>query len=481
MSKLYLFAIGGSGSRVLKQFVMMLASGVDLGGFDEVRSFVIDYDAENSTNTVNLLKDYITIHYDIWKDTTSSGSFFGTKMFCSPINDSGENKEKNFGDYLKPLGNNKEWSDLLFSNIDKSIKMGNKGFEGHPHVGSVVFANLFSDEKIQSALNGYSSIGGDRIFIISSIFGGTGAAGFPALVKKIKAVENKENPYIIGGVSLQPYFKVDHSHKEAEKECSIESSTFLSKTQVASDYYKEHLISDINLLYVMGDKASLESNSYPASNGGTKQEEKDPPHLIEFLGAAAIVDFLHQDVNTTTRGFRYVGCDEQVEGSEKYINFDSFGDGFNKFKKSMSAFYLFSCFMKNSYAEQIYTPWLKNLKIIDKDGNNLFKEKSEKISEFCKKYHTVFLGMSNSTSRKFKVFNLDNYNDKNRDCMDVLYGKEGKKYKRLLGPDSYDYVCEQLNKKSKEKNLQGQVYEDKKVMELFSETFYDLINKRYFR
>ena len=58
------------------------------------------------------------------------------------------------------------------------------GFVGNPNIGSVVL-NQFKDSD---EFKGFSNIfgEGDRIFIISSIFGGTGAAGFPTILKNIR-------------------------------------------------------------------------------------------------------------------------------------------------------------------------------------------------------------------------------------------------------------------------------------------------------
>lgn len=58
MSKLYLFGIGGTGSRVIRSLTMLLASGVD-AGVDTIVPVLIDPDLSNGdlTRTVNLLKN----------------------------------------------------------------------------------------------------------------------------------------------------------------------------------------------------------------------------------------------------------------------------------------------------------------------------------------------------------------------------------------------------------------------------------------
>ena len=56
MSKLYVFAIGGTGSRVLKALTMLMASGVNVP-VDKIVPIIIDPDAAggNKTDTVNIM------------------------------------------------------------------------------------------------------------------------------------------------------------------------------------------------------------------------------------------------------------------------------------------------------------------------------------------------------------------------------------------------------------------------------------------
>jgi hypothetical protein len=56
------------------------------------------------------------------------------------------------------------------------------GCVGNPSIGAIVL-NQMLEGDIYKSLNISSK---DGVFIISSIFGGTGAAGFPLLVNKIR-------------------------------------------------------------------------------------------------------------------------------------------------------------------------------------------------------------------------------------------------------------------------------------------------------
>lgn len=79
MAKLFLFAIGGTGSRVVKALTMLLASGVELRNVDRVVPIIIDPDTSNGdlTRTVDLLKTYKEIRE---KTFSEESGFFKTKI-----------------------------------------------------------------------------------------------------------------------------------------------------------------------------------------------------------------------------------------------------------------------------------------------------------------------------------------------------------------------------------------------------------------
>lgn len=61
MSKIYIFGIGGTGSRVIKSLTMLLASGVQMDS-DAIVPIIIDPDvaAADLTRTVDLIHTLIT-------------------------------------------------------------------------------------------------------------------------------------------------------------------------------------------------------------------------------------------------------------------------------------------------------------------------------------------------------------------------------------------------------------------------------------
>lgn len=85
------------------------------------------------------------------------------------------------------------------------------GFKGNPNIGSVVLNQIAHSVDFGTFASEF--IDGDRIFIISSIFGGTGASGFPLLLKTLRTGNNFQNYNIInhatiGAITMLPYFKL---------------------------------------------------------------------------------------------------------------------------------------------------------------------------------------------------------------------------------------------------------------------------------
>ena len=80
MSKLYIFAIGGSGSRVLRSLTMLLSNGVKCG--DEVVPLIIDPDNANGdmVRTVDLMRLYSQIHSQLDFSKNSKNTFFYTSI-----------------------------------------------------------------------------------------------------------------------------------------------------------------------------------------------------------------------------------------------------------------------------------------------------------------------------------------------------------------------------------------------------------------
>jgi hypothetical protein len=332
MAKLYVFGIGGTGSRVIKALTMLLASGVKFSnGFDIIVPIIIDPDTANGD--LNKTADILIKYQNIYNEVGIDNNLFGTKIstlrqltgnnvsnlsnnFKFSVDGSGQK----FGESINYNGldeENKALIDLLFSKENLEADM-TVGFKGNPNIGSIVLNKIVDSAEYKEFTNSFNQ--GDAVFIISSIFGGTGASGFPLLLKNLRQVDtNVDNSNIIskstiGAVTYLPYFKVSEPD-EGEK--TIDSSTFFSKAKAALGYY-QHAIFENNSLdafYYLGDHSN---NNMPYAEG--KDEQKNNAHFLEMAGALAVFDFV-DNINNLNNVIKEFGIEE---GSMK-LKFDNLG------------------------------------------------------------------------------------------------------------------------------------------------------------
>lgn len=299
MSKIFIFGIGGTGSRVLRSLTMLLATGVKAGA-DEIVPIIIDPDTANAdlTRTVALLNNYATIRKSLHFSKDNKNGFFRTGIdrilpnYTLHINDTDNKSFQEFIEYASMSKSNKALTKMLFSdkNLASSMEVG---FKGNPNIGSVVLNQIANSDDFMDFANGFSD--GDRIFIISSIFGGTGASGFPLLLKTLRTGNNFPNHKLInnatiGAITILPYFNL-----KQDDESEIDSSTFISKTTSALAYYENNISKNgsIDALYYLADNIT---NTYENHEGGSAQQ--NAAHLIEFFGATSIIDFSNRVFNS---------------------------------------------------------------------------------------------------------------------------------------------------------------------------------------
>ena len=322
--RLFLFLVGGTGSRVMRPLIMQLAAGIhplnETGQAVplEIVPIIVDPHKANEDlkRTDNLLRWYKEIRRTMYGETVDvSKGFFSIKI--STLNDilpNGSNlsdsflfnmgaiESKKFQDFIaySTLDTaNQALCSMMFSDDQLNTKM-DIGFVGSPNIGSVALNQFKDSEEFRQFSNVFHK--NDRVFVVSSIFGGTGAAGYPIIVKNIRNAGN--NIQInnrgdlrdakIGALTVLPYFNV-----QQDENSPISRADFISKTKSALFYYHDNLtgirqngvdlpLSKINACYYLGDE--IPSNPYfndPGSNG-----QRNDAHLIEYVGALAILDFL---------------------------------------------------------------------------------------------------------------------------------------------------------------------------------------------
>lgn len=450
MSKLFIFGIGGTGSRVLRSFTMLLASGVKVG-VDEIVPIIIDPDSSNAdlTRTVSLLNKYSSIRSYLKFSTGNENRFFRSEIkqllpnYTLQINDTNNKSFQQFIDYASMNKANQALTKMLFSekNLQSSMEVG---FKGNPNIGSVVLNQIAHSSDFETFASDFSD--GDRIFIISSIFGGTGASGFPLLLKTLRTGNNFPNHDIInratiGALTILPYFKIMQ-----DDESEIDSSTFISKTKSALGYYENNIINNgsINALYYLADDVA---RTYENHEGGSGQQ--NDAHLIEFLGATAIVDFSNSNSMGTSN------MELGIKEGATTVSFNSF---YQRMRSMLYNPMVQFTMMANALTYKVDT--YKSNSFNANKGNfedfyssNFFND----LTGFFHKYHE-WLKEMHENKRSLYLFNLS-CGDKPFDLV------EGIKPKRILSKFSdYNLVTDRLNSAIRNCKSNGK---ENKFLEMF--------------
>lgn len=283
MNTIYLLCVGGSGLRVLRAFTMLLGAGYDIPGY-QIKPFIIDphLQSDDLTLTTGIISKYLEIH------NPASKGFFKVKMSIDDLNSlniiSGDNKpNRSFSDFIGYTKLNsgspeKDIVDVLYTynNLNKSMDLG---FKGSPNVGCIVFQESINSDWLRKNISNLAPE--DKVILVGSLFGGTGASGLPAIAQAIKKLSAGINLALI---ALSPYFQLKRPDPNAENK-DIDSDTFDMKSLAALNFYQDNH-SFIDSFYLVGDNIK-QSNNYEYDE--IKQGNK--AHFVELIAAMAVKDF----------------------------------------------------------------------------------------------------------------------------------------------------------------------------------------------
>ncbi len=436
MNKLYVFAIGGTGSRVLRSLTMLLASGIDTNY--EIVPMIIDPDHSNGdlVRTVSIMRLYKNLHSELDFNNDLKNEFFknpltalnGDDVFILPlIGTAGIS----FESYLNLGGmsmENQAMMRMLFSNLNLSSDM-NVGFKGNPNIGSVVLNQCTQSQEFKSFETDFVS--GDRVFIISSIFGGTGASGFPLLLKTMRASKNTalKNAYI-GAVSLLPYFNLQTNDKSA-----IEADSFITKTKAALNYYEKNVTGNASLdhMYYLGD--DFAGKGYNNCDGGS--EQKNGAHFLEMLAALSIIDFSKkQPSNSNVRQTKFHEYALESNHPKQSVVFGDLGQSTNDvILKPLSMMTLLNMYLNHRNEDH------RNAQKWAKDYGELLGKKFWKSEPFknynaFKKYFEEWLKEMSDNNISFAPFKIE---EKITDILDIVIGRKAEyKWMSKKGCDLVD-------------------------------------------
>lgn len=360
MKKVFVFCIGGTGIRVMKSITMLMASGMSTNGYTVV-PIILDphMDLEEKKNLHSLIDLYETIYKKTIDNGTSTlnplEGFFNSEMqtigeINNQLNDTHQavGSNEKFRSYINMSNlDTKDINNYFVETLFSTKSLNNPlsvGFKGNPNVGTVVLGEMIEQADWFKAFKIHCEKD-DRVFIISSIFGGTGASGFPLIEKKIRnasqqpAVKN----VIMGAVTVLPYYGLKDPSTTGS---DIDSTNFYTKTKAALAYYDKNIKSDY--LYYIGEKTLRQVYE----NDEAKQE--DTANFIELIAASSLFDFLKREKPATQQFLS-----RAIEDDKESMSISSLGSGYNDIVKCVADYMLLRHLIDDVPNESFF-PLVKN-------------------------------------------------------------------------------------------------------------------------
>jgi hypothetical protein len=380
--KLFVIAIGGTGMRCLESFVHLSAIGM----FDNQEINILTLDTDQANGNLKRVWDLIDLYNAVKTPTGSAPEDAGGKPSNNTFFSAKLNLTKYWPSYsgdinYKKLSNIAIKDEISQENIDlaslfleepaQTFNLAH-GYRAQTHLGSQLIYHAILDSAIKSKKNtaepqekalmqyieGIVKAGKDsRVFILGSIFGGTGASSIPVIpvafkdayaITKALPIEAK-----FGASLLTEYFEFtspnDAQKKKPGEGIVADANYFTLNSQAALQFYENDptVEQTYKYLYNVGwpvnTKADFSKGKSESETitGGKKQ--LNPCHVTELMCAFAAYDFFTREdfpEKKVEYVFRTVNFDEGIPQFE----FKDFLETDKKFKNRLTGFYAIALF-----------------------------------------------------------------------------------------------------------------------------------------
>ena len=323
--KNFIIGIGGTGAKCLEHLLHCCSAGL---GPQNLWAGMVDQDEANGnvSRTKILLSKYMNLRNSLRNesghDLAKDSNLFKTNITANndavwlPLKGADPTLEEVIHyELLKPEV--KGLMDCLYD-PDEMKQNLSEGFRARPNIGAAAMLATTANEDDPFWSQIYKAIdaarGGEevRVFIISSIFGGTGASGFPNIARRIKQIQKEKNVtsnFHLGGALMLPYFNYEVPEDNMEGELFAKPEEFLDQTKGALEYYAKLFEYDkiFDQVYVTGWDPLAKLPNFKM--GGNLQN--NPPLFPELYGALGALKFFSEDnkINDTQEIF-HIGKNE---------------------------------------------------------------------------------------------------------------------------------------------------------------------------
>lgn len=323
----FVLGIGGTGMRCIESLIHLCGMGM----FDDTDIHLLALDTDKNNGNFSRLKEVKDAYCNVKGQdgasrTALSNSFFSAniKYYEFSPNYGQKSTFKAMFNYGDTQYNHKEETDLADLVLSDNVEDFNlrHGYRAQTHLGSMMMYHsiietakspasselkTFLSELIKASQNGQS-----KVFILGSVFGGTGASSIPIIPQAIsKAAEIMSNgaanvlkSAYFGSTLLTAYFSFrTPSGSELNNQKVIATSDkFALNSQVAMMFYDDDATvkTTYQKFYMMGtsnlnwDPMQRKAETITETITGGEQQKNDS-HYIELLAACAALDFYNSD------------------------------------------------------------------------------------------------------------------------------------------------------------------------------------------
>lgn len=324
MERYFLIGIGGTGMRCLESFVHLCAMGM----FDDCEINILALDTDRDNGNFRRLKTLVNAYLDtkgVEKGAPKalSNTFFSAKInyfefspnYSKPSTGKFSRLTK-YGDLRDRNPKAADLADLLLTENTREFDLKH-GYRAQTHLGSYLMYHSILQEykenhkgKLAEFIDSIILASQDdttKVFVMGSVFGGTGASSIPIIPKVFNKAAEIKGGYSLdhvffGSTLLNTYFtfKAPGKDYEAKQKVVAIAEKFAMNSQAAMMFYNDdktvkHTYQKFYMLGTPKIQYATETVENETVTGGARQENNS--HYIELFAAFAAYDFFNSQDN----------------------------------------------------------------------------------------------------------------------------------------------------------------------------------------
>lgn len=323
----FVLGIGGTGMRCIESLIHLCAMGM----FDDTVVHLLALDTDKNNGNFARLKElkdkYLTIKGSNSADRVPlKNTYFSADLRYYEFSPNYEKKSNfkavfNYGDtkFDQKRAIETDLADLVLTDNVEEFDLKH-GYRAQTHLGSMMMYHSIIEaandtmpndlKRFLQELNTSTQSDTAKVFILGSVFGGTGASSIPIIPQAISKAASIISPgsanvlqsAYFGSTLLTAYFSFNQpsGDERASQKVIATSDKFALNSQVAMMFYDDDTTvkRTYQRLYMIGTqdqsyKPMVTNDNQPTHTITGGAEQKNDCHYIELLAASAALDFFN--------------------------------------------------------------------------------------------------------------------------------------------------------------------------------------------